>query len=333
MTGSPWIYAVIAVSVLLDVFVPVLPSGVLVITAATAAAGTTAADAADLPSAAARHAAQSGHLLEVLSLVLCAAGASVLGDLAAWRLAWRGGDRFDRALARSPKLASAQEQLGRALSRGGGTLVILARFAPAGRSVVSLSAGAAHRRARDFVPWSALAGVAWAAYSVGLGYLGGQWLGTSWLGTAVSVLALFLAGGFAAYLIRREPDAAQAAGPEPAGQETLPAAGATLPGPATFPVLPLFLPAMRVVGVPDAAPCFSGAEPGFSGAEPGFSDSEPSFRGVANEAATSDVATHEVRTSEAMPHDVGPAYDVAAGEAVVSGEGVTNAAPVTSAPA
>ncbi len=45
VTGSPWIYVVIAVSVLLDVFVPVLPSGVLVIAASTAAAGTTAADA------------------------------------------------------------------------------------------------------------------------------------------------------------------------------------------------------------------------------------------------------------------------------------------------
>ncbi|MGY1435561.1 DedA family protein [Streptomyces reniochalinae] len=317
VTGSPWIYAVIAVSVLLDVFVPVLPSGVLVITAATAAAGTTAADAADLPSAAARHAAQSGHLMEVLSLVLCAAGASVLGDLAAWRLAWRGGDRFDRALARSPKLASAQEQLGRALSKGGGTLVILARFAPAGRSVVSLSAGAAHRRARDFVPWSALAGVAWAAYSVGLGYLGGQWLGTSWLGTAVSVLALFLAGGFAAYLIRREPHTAQAAGPKPVDQQTLTAAGATLPGPATFPVLPLFLPAMRVVGVPDAV------LPGFPGAVPGFPGAGPAFPGVASEPATSDAVTHDVATT----------HEAAAGETVVGGEGVTNAAPATSAPA
>lgn len=38
LTGGPWIYAVVALSVLLDVFLPVLPSGVLIITAATAAA-------------------------------------------------------------------------------------------------------------------------------------------------------------------------------------------------------------------------------------------------------------------------------------------------------
>lgn len=45
LTGSPWIYGLIALSVLLDVFLPLLPSGVLVITAATAAAAGSAAGA------------------------------------------------------------------------------------------------------------------------------------------------------------------------------------------------------------------------------------------------------------------------------------------------
>ncbi|AXE85565.1 VTT domain-containing protein [Streptomyces sp. Go-475] len=190
LVGSPWIYAVVALSVLLDVFLPVLPSGVLVITAATAAA---AGSAADVP--------------DILALTLCAATASVLGDLVAYRLAWRGGDRLDRAISRSRRLTTAQERLGAALSRGGGALVVLARFAPAGRSVVSLGAGAAHRRARDFLPWSALAGLTWAAYSVALGYFGAHWLGASWLATAVSVAALFAAGAGAAYVVRREPRA------------------------------------------------------------------------------------------------------------------------------
>lgn len=81
--------------------------------------------------------------------------------------------------------------------------MIIARFAPAGRSVVSLGAGAAHRRKRDFLPWSALAGLAWAGYSVGLGYFGGRWLGSTWFGTAVSVLALFVAGALAAFVVKR----------------------------------------------------------------------------------------------------------------------------------
>ncbi|MFJ8919825.1 DedA family protein [Streptomyces sp. NPDC102415] len=211
LTGSPWIYAVVGLSVLLDVFLPVLPSGVLVITAATAAAASTTTVTAAAGEA-------TRHVPSLLVLTLCAATASVLGDLVAYRLAWRGGERLDRAIARSRRLTSAQERLGAALSRGGGALVVVARFAPAGRSVVSLGAGAAHRRVKEFLPWSAVAGVAWAVYSVGLGYFGGQWLGAGWLGTAVSVLALFLAGALAAVVVRRpaHASAAPAAG-APAG--------------------------------------------------------------------------------------------------------------------
>ena len=191
LTGSPWVYAVVALSVL---FLPVLPSGILVITAATAAAAGTGAATGQM---------SVGHVPDILSLILCAATASVLGDLVAYRLAWRGGKRLDQAIARSRRLAEAQERLGAALSHGGGVLVVIARFAPAGRSVVSLGAGAAHRRVREFLPWSVLAGLAWAAYSVALGYFGGQWLGATWLAAAVSLVALFAAGAGAAYLIRR----------------------------------------------------------------------------------------------------------------------------------
>ncbi|MFC7220579.1 DedA family protein [Streptomyces polyrhachis] len=197
-------YAIVALSILLDVFLPVLPSGALVIMAATAAAGTTVARPA---ASAVREGVAvldgSVPLAELLALVVCAATASVVGDLAAYRLAYRGGARLDRALARSRRLSAAQERLGAAVAAGGGALVVLARFAPAGRSVVSLGAGVAHRKARDFLPWSALAGVVWAAYGVGLGYLGSRWLGAGWTATGVSVLALFLAGLGAAYLVRR----------------------------------------------------------------------------------------------------------------------------------
>ncbi|SES48488.1 membrane protein DedA, SNARE-associated domain [Streptomyces sp. yr375] len=196
LLGSPWIYALVGLSVLLDVFLPVLPSGVLVITAATAAAaGSGAAAAGQVPH----------DVPDIMVLILSATTASVLGDLVAYRLAWRGGERLDRAISRSRRLTTAQERLGDALARGGGALVVLARFAPAGRSVVSLIAGAAHRRARDFLPWSALAGLSWAAYSVALGYFGAHWLGTTWLATGVSVLALFGAGAGAAYVMRRQP--------------------------------------------------------------------------------------------------------------------------------
>ncbi|MFI8965000.1 DedA family protein [Streptomyces sp. NPDC053493] len=197
LTAGPWIYAAVVTSILLDVFLPVLPSGILVVTAATASATATVTATAYAPS--------------LVPLLLCAATASVLGDLAAYRLARRGGTRLGRAVARSRRLAVAQERLGETLARGGGLLVVLARFAPAGRSVVSLGAGATGRRLRDFLPWSALAAAIWATYGVGLGWLGGRWLGATWLGACVPVVALFLAGSLAAYVIRRP-----AAAPAPA---------------------------------------------------------------------------------------------------------------------
>jgi membrane protein DedA with SNARE-associated domain len=203
LAASPWVYVVVGLSVLLDVFVPVLPSGVLVISAATAAAAGSTAKAA-------AQGANPG-VPDLLILVLCAATASLLGDLVAYRVAWRGGDRLDRAIARSRRLTAAQERLGGALAKGGGPLVVIARFAPAGRSVVSLGAGAAHRQAREFLPWSALAGLVWAGYSVALGYYGGQWLGSSWLSAAVSVLALALAGAFAVFFVRRPAGAGASA--------------------------------------------------------------------------------------------------------------------------
>ncbi|MEU9374586.1 VTT domain-containing protein [Streptomyces sp. NPDC048255] len=202
LTTSPWIYAVVALSVVLDVFLPVLPSGVLVITAAAAAAAAGAAGPVPVPT----------QVPDILALLVIATTASVLGDMAAYRLGRRGGARLDRAIARSRRLTRAHERLGTALARGGGALVVIARFAPAGRSVVSLGAGKTHRKVMEFLPWSVLAGMAWAGYSVALGYFGTQWLGTQWLGTALSLVALFAAGALAAFLVRR-PVPATAATP------------------------------------------------------------------------------------------------------------------------
>lgn len=207
---APWIYVIVVTSVLLDVFVPLLPSGALVVAAATIAANT-APGIAGLPAP-----NPGSHLPELFLLILCAVTASVVGDLCAYRLGRSGGRRFAAAISRSRRLSQAQHRLGSALALGGGLLVVLARFAPAGRAVVSLGAGATHRRAKDFLPWSALAAVVWTGYSVGVGYLGGQLLGASWVSTGLSLLALFLAGAFAARVLRRPSAPTTATAPAPA---------------------------------------------------------------------------------------------------------------------
>ncbi|MFE6098906.1 DedA family protein [Streptomyces laurentii] len=246
LTASPWIYAVVSTSILLDVFLPVLPSGILVVTAATASASASAVvagGAAGVGGSSGAAAAQAPYAPGLLPLLLCAAAASLLGDLAAYRLARRGEGRIARAAARSRRLATARTRLGDALTRGGGPLVVLARFAPAGRSVVAFGAGATGRPARDFLPWSALAATVWAGYGVGLGRLGGHWLGATWLGACVPVLALFLAGSLAAFTLRRTAKArsarSRAAGPGVGpGMGAGVGAGAPTPAPAPAPAAP-----------------------------------------------------------------------------------------------
>lgn len=200
---EPWIYVLVTLSVLLDVFLPLLPSGFLVITAATAAAGTTAADVTGL----ATPPSPTASLPELLGLLLCAAIASLLGDLSAFFLARYGGSRFSGLIARSRRLNRARLRMGDIVTQGGGSLLVLARFAPAGRSVMSLAAGVTQRRVREFAPWSAIAAIMWAGYSVGLGYFGGRLLGISWGTTALSLLALVTAGALAAYVLRRHQPA------------------------------------------------------------------------------------------------------------------------------
>ncbi len=91
LVSSPWIYALVRRLGALDIFLPVLPGGVLqVITAATAAAaGSGAAAAGRVPD----------DVPDILVLTLCAATASVLGTWRSTRPAWRGGPRLDRAIA------------------------------------------------------------------------------------------------------------------------------------------------------------------------------------------------------------------------------------------
>lgn len=80
---------------------------------------------------------------------------------------------------------------------------------------------------------------------MGLGYFGGRWLGSTWFGTAVSVLALFVAGALAAFVVKRpstrtattaeaEAEATETAPPTTATVVSVPAptsaSGATSPG-------------------------------------------------------------------------------------------------------
>lgn len=174
VVSSPWLYTVLIALILTDVYLPVLPSGTtLIVATAYAATNGTA----------------------VYPLLLCAAAASVTGDLLAFTLARAGAHRLNRILAILPKIRRADANLRRLLRQHGTRTVLVARFVPAGRCVVTNASGRDRDiRPRHFVAWSGTAAVCWATYTVAIGYINAQIFDTGWLAAAVSVTCLLLLG-------------------------------------------------------------------------------------------------------------------------------------------
>lgn len=184
--GPTWICALALCAVMGDAFLPFLPSGTLVILAVLRTAEFNGAP---------------------LLLGLGVAVASFLGDLLLLRLARRGAPALHRRLARRPGLAASvervQESLAERTSRAAAIIVIIARFVPAGRTILDLAVGHSPESSRLFLRWSALAAVIWAAYIVSLGWLNSHWFDTAWLSLAVSCTAATLISSAVARLVRR----------------------------------------------------------------------------------------------------------------------------------
>jgi membrane-associated protein len=170
--ASVWAYAVVFTFTLFDAIVPVVPSESSVITAGVVAA--------------------AGHLSLALVVISASAGA-VAGDNIAYLIGWRFGEPVTNRFLASPKargrLAWARHQL----SRRGGQLILVGRFIPGGRTVVTVSAGMLRYPWPRFVAVDTAAGVGWALYAALLGYFGGRvFEAAPWKG-----LLLALGTGFA----------------------------------------------------------------------------------------------------------------------------------------
>ncbi|MFC6597728.1 DedA family protein [Kitasatospora paranensis] len=181
-------------AVLGDAFLPFLPSGTLVILAVLRTS--------DMDGA-------------PVLLALGVAIASFLGDLILLRLARKGAPALHRRLARRPELAASverlQESLAQRTTRTAAFIVIIARFVPAGRTILDLAVGHSPAAPRVFLRWSALAAVVWASYIVSLGWLNSHWFNTAWLSMAVSCAAASLISTTVARLVRRRRRALVAA--------------------------------------------------------------------------------------------------------------------------
>lgn len=199
--ASPWLYLVLFAVAVIDGFFPPVPSETVLIAAAAAAA--------------------SGGDVNVILLGVVGGLGAVLGDNIAYRLGRAvGTERF--AWMRRPRVVAAFDASARALERGGAGLILGARYVPVGRVAVNMTAGAVHYPWSRFLPLSVISGFTWAAYSIVIGMVAGNWLkGNPFLSVVIGI-AIALAIGIVIDRIvawrrrAREARETQAAGAEAA---------------------------------------------------------------------------------------------------------------------
>jgi membrane-associated protein len=151
--ASGWAYLIIALLAYFDALVPVVPSETSVITAGVVAS--------------------TGDLSLPVVVAVAASGA-FLGDNTAYYVGHRFGNRINDRFFSSEKNRKRVEWAQRQVHERGGELIVIARFIPAGRTVVTLSAGTLGYPWRKFVIFDAVATLSWALYAALLGYFGGH---------------------------------------------------------------------------------------------------------------------------------------------------------------
>jgi membrane protein DedA with SNARE-associated domain len=153
LSTSNWFYLIIFVIAFLDSMIPVVPSETMVIL------GGVAAGQGDL----------------VLPLViLCGAAGAFTGDTCTYLIGRRYGPWVERKLFSKPKSQARLKWASHQLETRGGSLLLTARFVPAGRTVVTFTSGVTKQPFHRFVLFVLIAGTAWAVYAAMLGFIGGK---------------------------------------------------------------------------------------------------------------------------------------------------------------
>ncbi len=148
LISSPWLYLIVFAMVTIDGFLPVVPSEAVVI-------GLSALSATGSPD------------LAMLAASVVAGG--IAGDQVSYLLGRKAGGRIPTG-----RLAAARPKAQQALQRYGAATILAGRFLPCGRAATTWTSGSVSLPPHRFRLVSALASVAWAAYMLGLGRLGGS---------------------------------------------------------------------------------------------------------------------------------------------------------------
>jgi membrane-associated protein len=167
LISSPWLYLIIFLLVAVDGFVPVAMSEAIII--GLAAFSTTGSP-------------------NLAFLAAAAMAGGMAGDRISYYVGGKAGARI-----RNGKLARAKEKAEQALLR---QAIVIGRFIPYGRTATTLTAGSVSLRLGPFYLASAVSSLLWAAYSIGLGRLGGAAFANSpILGAALGIALGFLLAG------------------------------------------------------------------------------------------------------------------------------------------
>jgi membrane protein DedA with SNARE-associated domain len=181
LMASPLLYPLLVGLCSLDGVLPMIPSEAVVLAAGVFAHG-------GGPS--------------LLLIVLVTALGVFIGDHLAYGLS--RSVLGPRLINRSKHVSRAVAAAGRQLDRRPGLLIVTSRFLPGGRVTMNLACGTARLPLSRFTPASAIAALAWAAYTAGLGYLGGAaFVENPLLGLALGLGLSFVLGGIVELIRRR----------------------------------------------------------------------------------------------------------------------------------
>lgn len=152
VSGSPWTYAFLFAVCALDAIFPLVPSETSVILAGVLAS--------------------TGDLNLVL-VILFSAGGAIAGDNVSYWIGRKVGHRFVNRFFRGERRKQV-DWAHRQVEQRGGYLIIIGRFIPGGRIVVTLSCGMLEMPWRRFFAFDVVAGLVWGTYAAMLGYVGGR---------------------------------------------------------------------------------------------------------------------------------------------------------------
>ncbi|MET3807355.1 membrane protein DedA with SNARE-associated domain [Nakamurella sp. UYEF19] len=167
-------YLTLALLVICDAILPVVPSEVT-----TAGAGAFAA---------------SGRL-DLTVVWLCVVGGAVAGDFLVYGVGRLLGARAFRWFAGRPSSAGMAARVEQVLRKRAMLKLIALRFLPGGRTMGALITGSLRFPLRRFVGVSMLGAVAWSTWMVGIGYLAGGLVGQPIVASLVAIAVVFLASG------------------------------------------------------------------------------------------------------------------------------------------